>query len=75
MKSSFSGRSHAQMITGGRFEGGFDRKANSETGNSTIASKSQSFLLTKKRIAIWEECTTTNRCFGILAIKWQNVRL
>ena len=71
MKPSFSGRSHAQINTGGKFDNGFDweRKANSDIGNSTIAGKSQSFLLTKTRISIWEECTTTNRCFDILANK------
>jgi len=55
------------MNTRGEF--GFERKASIEIGNSTIAGKSQSFLLNKKRIAICEECTTTNRCFDILAIK------
>ena len=73
MKSSFSGRSHAQIITGGRF--GFERHASIEIGNSTITGTSQSFLLTKKRMSISRECTTTNRCFDILATKWQNVRL
>ncbi len=67
MKSSFSGRSHAQIITGG--SSGLLRNANKEIGNSTITGKSQSFLLVKKCIAISEECTTTNRCFDILATK------
>ena len=71
MKSSFSGRSHAQTITCRRSDKGFGfgRKANIEIGNSAITGKSQSFLLIRNRISIWEECTTTNRCFDILAIK------
>ena len=71
MKSSFSGRSHAQTITGGMPDRGFGlgRSANIVIGNSTITGKSQSFLFTSKRIPVWEECTTTKRCFDILAIK------
>ena len=67
MKPSFSGRSHAQIITGGK--PGFERNANIVIGNSTITGTSQSFLMTAKRISIWGECTTTNRCFDILATK------
>ncbi len=58
MKSSFSGRSHAQTITGGRSAKGFGgfgvvgRKARIEIGTSTTtASKSQSLFLVKNRMA------------------------
>jgi len=71
MKSSFSGRSQAQTITGGKADKGFGfgRSATIEIGNSTTTGNSQSLFFVKNRIMNWQQCTTTYQRFDILRTK------
>ena len=75
MKSSFSGRSHAQTITGGRSAKGFGglnlvgRKARIEIGTSTKTGNNQNLFFTKNRMSNLPAVYHHHLRFDILATK------